>query len=363
MRPFPMWVPLFCLLLRPGVHAEEWRVGAALPLTGQMGEHSKAVLAGLQAAVNQANAEGSVPGGNRLTLLVKDTGGRAAQAALLSQALATEDLVVALVHPVGAEAARAQATVARVVRLPMVGASSVESLRRPPLRMVFPTRAALADELMIVLNASGGANLTREWLVCAPGSGDDFRELERATARAARAGYSKVTLVGTDDLAMHLRSISAHPNAALFIALPVEAATTILGKVPRSATRIVSSRCVPEQLARAAEGAAEGVVVMVPLPFYGDDRLPLARAYRSAMGNNPQDYASYEAFFTVRVLLEGLRRGGGDRAPEVIADCLETVSGDLDGVPVRYDTGIRQGVEKLWYVRIENGKPVAITAP
>lgn len=371
----------FCLALcaravlgagAPATTAPEIRLGMIAPLTGRESEWGKRFSAGVEAAVRQANAEGAVPEGARLTVESRDSRGRATNGALAAESLCDENRVAALIPAPGCEgAARAVTMAGRLRKVPVLGAGLIEETRRPPARLVFSLRASLADEvgeLLRVAAKSGGAGLTvialdEQTLVGA--------ETLRAVRRSAAAGASPpmLTPVAPGDLHAVRRAAqtAAAQGGAVVLVLPtVEAAIAIRTLHERSEkTSIFSSSLAPaDWLARLAGSAGGGVTCASPLPHYRDERLPLARAFRAAMGSAAVlDGPAFEGFALVRLYLEGLRRAGGTLGAENFAAALETLDSEWEGLSMRFDTGNRQGLSRVWLLRLDRDGSLQPVAP
>lgn len=340
--------------------APEIRVGVVAPMTGRDADWGKRFLVGVMAAVQQANAEGNVPEGGKLTVEVRDTGGRAANAALEAESLAEETKVAVLLPAPGNEgAARAVALAGRLRKVPVLGPGVIEETRRPPARLVFALRVSLVDEIGELLREaakrSGGGSLAIVSLNdSTPTGAETLRAARRATA--AGAALPRIEMIAPNDLSA-LRHMPADVVKAKVVVLslpPIEAAAAItqLRAAGSSSTIIVSSLAPAEWIARTVKGTG-GVLASAPLPNYRDERLPMARAYRAALGSNADlDAPSYEGFALVRLYLEGLRRAGGDTGPESFAAALETLDSEWEGLALRYDTGSRQGLSRIWLAQI-----------
>lgn len=348
----------FCLLFIASASAEEWRIGVALPLTGRDPAEANAALTGIRAAVANANRETAGP---KLTLVEADTEGRTVTAALAADQFVTEHKVAAFVHADPNEA-RAIAAVAANTRTPLVGAGHLEELTRPASRVVFGTRAPLVDEVVTVLRAV--ADRKQAAVIFAPAAGDDAAEVARAFSIARRYGLSatsRLVALPADDVVALRRLVGVVPRSEVQIfVLGVGDCLVALQTAPKAPLRVVCSTSFPEPLMAHLGASADGLVFALPLPLYTNDRLPLARAYRAAMGSQPLSYASYTGYWSIRVLVEGIRRSGN--RPDAIASALESVDGEIEGVAMRYGLGERQGIAQTWLAQVRSGQLVPLTA-
>lgn len=345
----------------PAAPTAEIRIGVVAPLSGREAEWGKRFLAGVEAALQQANGEGAVPEGGRLVLEKRDCRGRASNAALEAELLCDEHRVSVLLPSPGCEhAARAVSLTGRLRKVPVLGAGCIEETRKPPARLIFSLRVSLADELGELLRVAlkKGRPVTILALDEQTLAGT---ETLRAVRRSAHGAGVTPTLVSVAPGDLHAVRRAVHGLAAessvLLVLPPVEAATAVRALAERSERPLIfSSSLAPAAWLARLSGAANaaGVVCALPLPSYFDERLPLARAYRAAMGSSAQlDSPSYEGFALVRLYLEGLRRAGGAVGGELFAAALETLDHEWEGLPMRFDTGSRQGLSRVWLVRLD----------
>lgn len=339
----------------------EIRLGVVAPLSGREAEWGQRFTAGVEAAIRQANTEGAVPEGGRLVLEKRDCKGRASTAALEAELLCDEHRVAVLIPSPGCEgAARAVSLAGRLRKVPVLGAGYIEETRRPPARLIFSLRASLADELGETLRIALKAGKTVT-VIALDEQTLSGAETVRAVRRSAAAGGSPPTLVPVAPGDLHAvrraaAGAAAQDGAVVLVLPPVEAATAVRTLQERQDKGpLYSSSLAPaDWLARLTGPAGSGVICASPLPHHQDERLPLARAFRAAMGSGVAlDAPSFEGFALVRLYLEGLRRAGGAAGSEAFAAALETLDSEWEGLAMRFDTGSRQGLSRIWFVRLE----------
>jgi len=115
------------------------------------------------------------------------------------------------------------------------------------------------------------------------------------------------------------------------------------------------------------------------VPSYDDETLPGVREYRALMDKNnpvvphtlrdpsytPRSYsfASLEGFINAKVIVEGLRRAGPNLTRRGFRQGLESLH-DFDlgiGAPLSFGTNRHQGLDSVYFTRVENERWVPIT--
>lgn len=316
----------------------EIRVGATLPLTGRLGAAGAAVQRGILAAMGSAE-------GLPLRLIVRDDRNSPVEAASNVEALAVEEKVSVILCLRDGAALEVAGAAARAYRVPVIGVGGIDAMRRPLVRSWFAARASYATEGLLVARKLVAEKLVPVQLVA---EDDEIgREIRRGMLRVLKP----TEILGVD-------SKGAGARAYLFALDPARAADAIR-KLPTNVLRIVASTAPIDAVMRILGGNAEGVVGVTPLPYFTESRLPLARAYRAAMGQQPLDMLSWEAYFSARLAVEGLRRAAGDYSSESVIAVLEGVDAEIEGLPSRFSAGSHEALDQVWLARISTG---AITA-
>ena len=85
---------------------------------------------------------------------------------------------------------------------------------------------------------------------------------------------------------------------------------------------------------------AAGVVISQVVPYPWNSAIPVVAEYQAAMkkiGEKDFSYGSLEGYISMKVIVESLKRAGGNPTPESVKTALETLkSYDLGGIYVKY---------------------------
>lgn len=330
-------------------------MGATLPRTGRGSLWGKSTEDGLSAAVTQLTTEG-LP----LRILVRDDGDQPLIASANVVGFISEDMVNALVCLRDGPTIDVAAAAARANGTPVVGVGGEGRLRQPLVRSWFGVRAPQAAEGLMLARELVQSKALPVLVLLSPGA--ESAEFRRGMERLGRpADIRFADPIARQDwisLLAGVRSVVFDLDSAAAAAEIKRLETTRTG-ADKPALRVLSSRSTPEHVARAVGSAGAGIGLVLPLPAYTDENFPLARSYRAAMGAKPQDMASWEAFVTMRILAEGLRRTSRDYTPGAVLAALETVDADLGGLRVRLSSGSHDALDRVWFGRLEGGRVVA----
>lgn len=326
-------------------------IGQSLPLSGSGFAVANRVLAGAKASVARVNASGGLQG-RPLELVTLDDGGDPGRHAANLRALARQHHAVAVLHCLGETACLAAADATRALRLPLVGPmSGAHALRSPANPQVFSLRpdddretGALAQQLQSIgitqaLLLSDGAEPAR-------GAALD-QALERAGIRLQRR-----TVDGTPDaIADALQRLVPGEQQALIIHLGVNGLEA-LGRldarhftaVPGTIATLSSAGLT--DLTRLFRGRMIGYTSVVPNPE--TPQLPVVREFlRDAdtfIGPEAVTFEGLEAYLSLRVLAEALRRAGPAVDSARLAQHLEALGAfDLGGFHLRFGPGLHHG--------------------
>jgi ABC-type branched-subunit amino acid transport system substrate-binding protein len=92
------------------------RIGLIVPLSGELSVYGNMVLKGVELAVEEENREREV----KISLIIKDSQGKAEQAAKAVQQLITEERVIGIIGPVLSKSAKASGELANRLHTPMI---------------------------------------------------------------------------------------------------------------------------------------------------------------------------------------------------------------------------------------------------
>ena len=269
--------------------------------------------------------------------------------------------------------------------------------REPPYgEYVFNIRASYRQEMMALVDQfwrAGAREFGVFYQIDAYGrSGTDGvgRGLARRGATiAAEATYARGARFG-DDMSLAVKALrersldvvlctGAYQGCAAFI----RSARDLGWNVPISNLSFVGSEALlgllTEHGRKTGRDYTRAIINSQVVPSYDDETLPGVREYRALMDKNnpviphslrdpsytPRSYsfASLEGFINAKVIVEGLRRAGPNLTRRGFRQGLESLH-DFDlgiGAPLTFGANRHQGLDNIYFTRVENERWVAIT--
>lgn len=354
MRPLALLpAALLAASLAPAALAQggPLRIGQSIVLTGPTAEHGKAVLAGAQAAIAKANAEGGIRG-RRLELKAVDDGGNGKQSGENARAFAKDPSVVALFGGVGGGSCVAQSAVAKEASIPLVACmAGSPGLRDGSSRYVIPMRVSHTEEFAVLIDQALRYGMNRIALVH-----DD-----NDTGRLHLANLKKLLAAKGKDLALAIPLSAKADPAILAQRLADERIEVVFNQGPYAAygglVKAARARGLTVQFMAVNSGAqqlvkqlgpdAKGLIFTQVVPYPWDAQQPVVREYQAALRKaDPQaafSFSSLEGYLGAKVLVEGLKRA---KAPtrEGLVQGFESIGAlDLGGYSVSYAPGALAG--------------------
>jgi ABC-type branched-subunit amino acid transport system substrate-binding protein len=356
--------------LKPVAVVPKYVFGMAAPLYGADKDLGRGMKAGIEIAFAAANEAGGIHG-RRLELVALDDGNEPAKSAQAMKDLVEKHKVVAVIGNAGTATAAADVPVALDQKVPLLGAiAGGPALRKdPPDRYVFVFRPGIADETAAAVRYLVDVRRLAPADIAFFGQDDEFgeagwngfaralKERDRDPARALRLSYRRNS-ADVDAALKRFRGTSA-PKAVVMAAAYAPAARFIeLVKAAQPGTIFtdvssVDATGLAERLLEAKVALADDVVVtqVVPAP---DSRASATMRYRSqlekhALGERP-GYVSLEGWVVGTMVVEALKRAGGDVDREKLVDALESMH-DLDigiGSSLAFSKNDHQASHKVW---------------
>jgi branched-chain amino acid transport system substrate-binding protein len=336
-----------------GVTSTTLTIGRVMP-TGSpvFGSMARQHASGAEACFASVNAQGGI-GGRRIVLRDRDDGYDAARARNQTRALIEEDNVLALLGAVGTPTLPPIMELAQQFGVPLVGASSVgNEARLPPRKFVFPVRMSALGEASAIVKHQATIGTKRFVVVSSkeaygPAGGEAFASALRS---AGFSGQDIAFGARDDPRQVAQRLHDAKPDVILIsvVPQPYGAVAREFKALGGSARTFGLSVMRSEDLGVALGGLAEGIALSQVLPYPMSQSSPLAVEFRRALAMHAPtaepSYHALEGYLEARVLLEGLRRAGGQPSRASLANALETLSPhDFGGVLVRYGQTDRTG--------------------
>ena len=394
-RLLQRWVVLSCMLLLivscnrtsdsqllpahvPGVTDSEIRLGSSLALGGHAGYLGTQTLHGALSYLNDVNEQGGVHG-RKIKVIAYDDGYDPPRCMTNTQRLIIQDKVFALFCYVGTPTTIKIIPIVEEAKIPLVGMfTGANALREPLHRYLINVRASYYQEIgAAVKHFREDLGITKVavfYQYDAYGfdglKGTELALKQYKLAPVARGSYIRGTLNIEKGLGKILSSkaeavvmIGTYDPCAKFIKLsrakgfnPLFYNVSFVGA---------------NELARRLGAEGEGVIItqVVPPPELPGmkDLLWGVKEYTTLLKRSyPEDepnFVGLEGYINARVLVEGLRRAGKNLNRERFIDAIESMR-DYDlGIAnkLHFSPKDHQGLEKVYFTRIHNGKFVLIT--
>ncbi|HSV35645.1 MAG TPA: ABC transporter substrate-binding protein [Ramlibacter sp.] len=360
LKPVMAWLVAIALVFAAAVAqaaAEPIVIGQSLPLTGAGFPVANRVVAGAKAYVERINASGGISG-RPLELVTLDDGGDLKRHAANLGTLVRQHRALAIVNCLGEKACLVAAEATRELRVPLLGPmSGAQALRSPGVAHVFTLRPGDDQEAGALARQLVAIGITRALLLV------DDAEPARTQAMAAalqRAGLT-TTRIDVDARAGAMeaafRRIGPAAPQALVLHLGHESLDA-LNRLPTSAHAGVPSTLATlssaglTQLTRLFRERLIGYTSVVPNPELTG--LPIVRdLQRDAdefIGPEALTFEGLEAYLTVRLCVEALRRAGARADGPRLAEAIEGLGTvDLGGFRLTFGRGRHHGSD---YVEI-----------
>ena len=363
--------------LRTGISDAEILIGSSLALGSHAGYLGTQTLHGALAYLNHVNAGGGVHG-RRIRLVAYDDRYDPPQCLVNTQRLLIDDRVFALFCYVGTPTTVRVLPLIEEARIPLVGMfTGANALREPLNHYLINVRAAYYQETAAAVrylvqtlairdiavfyqyDAYGFDGLRGTELALKPfglvpvAKGSYVRgtlAVEAGLQHIQAAGAHAVVMIGTyEPCAEFIRRARAGGYHPVFYNVSFVGADALARLLGADGEGVIVSQVVPPPEATASEKSLWGVKEYIDL---------LAAAYPADRPN----FVGLEGYLNARVLVEGLKRAGRDLDRESFIRAIESIH-DYDlGIanPLSFSAVDHQGLEQVYFTRIENGRFVLI---
>jgi branched-chain amino acid transport system substrate-binding protein len=367
-----------------GVTDREIRFGIAAPFSGAAKELGRQMKLGIDTAFGRANDAGGVEG-RMLKLVAADDGYEPSRTLDAMKQLYEKDQVFGFIGNVGTPTAAVGIPYALERRTLFFGAFTGSNILRndPPDRYVFNYRASYAEETDSTVRYLIKLRHLQPRQIAVFAQQDSYgdagfagvakamRTLGVSDGAILRLGYKRNT-VDVDD-AVNLLRLQKTPVKAVVMVATYRAAAKFIEKTKDlypgliyTNVSFVGSTALSDELMLLGPRFASGVIVTQVVPAVGGYSSAVME-YKNALakyfpGENA-DYVSFEGYIAANVLIQGLRKTGGQIDTERLIDNLEGMRNiDLGlGAPLNFGRGEHQALHKIWGTQIDdNGKYVPI---
>jgi len=338
----------------PGVSAGEVVVGQTITLQAGKNDYGVAVMDGIHACLDQANAGGGVHG-RRIVMRTLDDNNSASQAEANARKLINEQGAFVLFASIEGGPSTAVMKAAVELNVPFFGPmAGSPGLRRPHQPLVFPVRAEHREEFRALLQYARERGMTR---VAFLHSDSEVGQAHLANVQliakplgmevvAAVAIKSEVDDAQVDAIVRRLAAAQAH---VMFNHGSAGIYERVIRKARAAgvATSFMAINSGSTQLAQRLGPLASGMVFtqVVPSPFSRGTQL--ARDYqdsfRKAWPDKPFSYGSLEGWLTARALVAALAAAGPNLSRQRFVATLHEHPIVVSGVPLLYAANEHRG--------------------
>lgn len=348
-----------CLTVaRAAAPREDIVIGQVAPLTGTIAGTGDEYVAGAAAYFAHVNAQGGIYG-RKIRVVVKDDGYKPDQTLAMTRQLLAEDKPLALFGFVGTGNILAlnKNKVLEEAGIPLLAPyTGAQDLREPMNPNIFHIRASYTDETARMVEHLHTIGLRRFAVMY---QDDPFGKSGLAGAESAleKLGLKAVGKGGYD------RTKPEEVDAAVAAIAPTEPDAIIMVSVNRasaafikkmrekgSKARLFNISVVnfKELLKNAGEDLARGIGISQVMPSPYSVTVPVAREFQALMKKYEPEkvvsYASIESFIAAKILVEAVRRSGGNPTRDKVASQLEKMSSyDAGGFKVSFSPENRIG--------------------
>jgi branched-chain amino acid transport system substrate-binding protein len=337
---------------------EDIVIGQVAPLTGTIAGTGDEYVAGGAAYFAHINAQGGIYG-RKIRVVVKDDSYKPDQTLALTRQMLAEDKPLALFGFVGTGnvLALTRNKVLEEAGIPLLAPyTGAQDLREPMNPHIFHIRASYTDETARMVEHLHTIGL-RKFAVMY--QDDPFGKSGLAGAESAleKLGLKAVGKGGYD------RTKPEEVDAAVAAIAPTEPDAIIMVSVNRasaafikkmrekgSKARLFSISVVnfKELLKNAGEDMARGIGISQVMPSPYSALVPVAREFQALMKKHQPEkvvsYASMESFIAAKILVEAIRRAGGNPTRDKVMAQLEKMNSyDAGGFKVSFSPGNRVG--------------------
>ncbi|HET6828107.1 MAG TPA: ABC transporter substrate-binding protein [Ramlibacter sp.] len=356
----PKLIAAAALALGPlaAIAADEIVIGQVAPLTGTIAGTGEEYVAGGAAYFAHVNAKGGIYG-RKIRVVVKDDGYKPDLTLSQTKALLADEKPLALFGFVGTGNVLAlnknkvleDAGIALMA--PYTGA---QDLRDPMNPYIFHIRASYTDETSRMVEHLHTIGLRRFAVMYQddPFGKSGLAGAERAVQKlgmqlVAKGGYDRTK---PEEVDAAIAAIApANPDAIIMVS--VNRASAAFVKKMRekgSRARLFSISVVnfKELLKNAGEEMVRGVGISQVMPYPYSSKVPVAHEFQQMMAKyqpgKTVSYASMESYIAAKILVEAIRRSGGNPTREKVISQLEKMNNyDVGGFKVSFGPDNRVG--------------------
>jgi ABC-type branched-subunit amino acid transport system substrate-binding protein len=364
----------------PGVSEGEIRLGSSLALTGHAGYLGTQTLRGAEAYIRFVNESGGVHG-RKIRIISYDDSYDPPRCLSNTQKLIISGDVFALFCYVGTPTTVKVLPLVEEAAIPLVGMfTGANALREPFNPYVVNIRASYYQEtetaVRHLVEDLGISRIAVFYQYDAYGFdgliGTELALKEYDLEPVARSSYIR----GTQSVAEGMEKIRSSGAEAVVMIGTYDACARFISVALAAGYDPIFynvSFVGAEELARRVGPDVSPVVLMsqvVPQPVAGkngeegedDVASQYVRLLARYFPDDTPSFVGLEGFLNARIMVEGLQRAGRDLTREGLIAAIESIR-DYElgpGLSITYGPGDRQGLEKVYFTRLEGGRFVPL---
>ena len=358
----------------PGISTNEIKIGSCSALDGPARQLGIETVLGATAYFDYANDQGGV-NGHKLKLSSHDDGYDPQNASGCFAQLKNDGIFSGAFF-VGTPTAAKYVPLAEADKIPIVGLfTGAPFLTQPTKHYIFTVRASYNDETREQVDGLWQAGVRKVGVIY---QDDAFGNVVLEGVKAALSRHSSAPVGlgkfvrNTLDVSKAIDDVhSANPQAVI-LASPYAPAAQILKQAHGKNWRpvfLTVSFVGTEALVQAAGSDADGVIITQVVPPYDRTELPTVKLYRDSirkyMSSTQPSFVSEEGFIDAMVLVEGLRKAGGNPTREKFIESIESMHNADIGLGsdsrLMFGPNHHQGLDHVYPTVVKDGKPQIIT--
>ncbi len=362
---------------RTGISKNQILIGSSLALGGHAGYLGTQTLQGALSYIKYINDKGGIYN-RKIKLIAKDDGYDPARCLYNTQQLILRDKVFLLFCYVGTPTTVKIIPLVNEAKIPLVGMfTGANRLRHPVNRYLINIRASYYQETKAAVDMivrKKGLKKVAVFYQYDEYGFDGLRGTEIALKKYNLKPVAKGTYVrGTLDVEKGLDHIIASKAQAVIMIGTYDACAKFIKLAEKRHffplfhnVSFVGSK----ELARRLGKTKENVIVtqVVPPPTIKDPAhaLPGVRKYISLLlkyyPHAKPSFVGLEGYINAIILVEGLKRAGPDITRRKFISAIESINNFDIGIanPISFGKNDHQGLDKVYYTKIKNGKLVLI---
>ena len=317
-----------------GAHAQASgpiQIGAIEILTGPNAAYGTAIRAGLELALEEVNAKGTL--GRPIALTIEDSAGNKDQAINAARKLVGRDKVVAIIGPTLSNEMFAVGPVVNERKIPIIGTSTTAAGITEIGPYVFRTSLPESDVIPVTIAAGKARGVKTIALMYANDDAFAKSGFDTMKAAAEKAGLQILTIESfgskDTDFSAQLTKIKGMKPDAIGISALVEPVSGVLLQAKqlgfgKETLFIGGNGSNSPKLGEIAGAAADGLLVGSPWFIAKEDALNQAfvTKFRAKYNKDPDQFAA-QAYDCMHILADAITRAGAAES-EKIKDALLT---------------------------------------